>query len=485
MVGAGVSCSPRVGWVCWDSTVRICSGETRTRRQRRPVRPLVARRRPASFCICTWCASQLETFDPKPDAPEEIRGTFGTIETALPGVRICEHLPQIARMLDRTTVIRSMSHPFNIHSAAYTLTGVGEVDVPMELNPYDRRHWPYIGSVLEYLEERARRGAVPEVPRNMALPFQFSSRAPEFMRAGPYAAFLGAAYDPVWTEFEGEATRTVNRWRGNVDNAVRDPFYGISSDSRFLILRGGARARHDTRPARYAVQPAVAIRCGTTRPGGIRRRADPRSLPADGLLANDFAARADCARSRWRARVDRERYGMTLFGQATLAARRMIEAGSRLVTVFWDEFGPANTAWDTHFDHFSRLKDELLPGLDQAFSSLVLDLETRGMLDSTLVACISEHGRTLRLEQARGGGRGHWSQAYCGLFAGGGIKAGQVIGRTDKQAGLAVERPISPKDILRTIYHQLGVDPETLLHDRLGRPLPLVSGGELVREMLA
>jgi uncharacterized protein (DUF1501 family) len=145
----------------------------------------------------------------------------------------------------------------------------------------------------------------------------------------------------------------------------------------------------------------------------------------------------------------------------------------------------ANSAWDTHFDHFARLQDELLPGFDQAYSSLILDLEDRGMLDSTLVACVSEHGRTPRLEKARGGGRGHWSQAYCGLFAGGGIRAGQVVGRSDRQAGEVDDRPVSPKDILRTIYHQLGVDPEMLLHDRFGRPYPLVAGGDVVRELLA
>ncbi|HEV7224752.1 MAG TPA: DUF1501 domain-containing protein, partial [Pirellulales bacterium] len=161
------------------------------------------------------------------------------------------------------------------------------------------------------------------------------------------------------------------------------------------------------------------------------------------------------------------------------------EAGSRLVTVFWDEIVIANTAWDTHFDHFTRLKDELLPGLDQAFSALVLDLEARGMLDTTLVACISEHGRTPQISNSRGGGREHWSRAYGGLFAGGGARRGSVIGRTDKQAGDVVERPVSPKDILATLYHLLGVDPATMLEDRLGRPLPLVAEGRVVPELLA
>jgi arylsulfatase A-like enzyme len=130
------------------------------------------------------------------------------------------------------------------------------------------------------------------------------------------------------------------------------------------------------------------------------------------------------------------------------------------------------------------LKDELLPGLDAAFSSLVVDLEERGLLDDTLVACISEHGRTPKLDDVRGGGRGHWSRAYGGLFAGGGIARGKVIGRTDRDAGDVLERPVSPKDILATIYHQLGVDPDQMIADRLGRPLPLVPDGHVVRELL-
>ncbi len=181
----------------------------------------------------------------------------------------------------------------------------------------------------------------------------------------------------------------------------------------------------------------------------------------------------------------RDRYGMTLFGQGVLAARRLVEHGVRLVTVFWDEYQEANSAWDTHVQQYPRLKDSLLPGLDRAYPTLLQDLQTRGLLDETLVVCISEHGRTPKLNNAAGGGREHWSWAYCGLMAGAGVRQGYVHGSTDADAGFPRDHPVNPKDMLRTIYHLLGVDPHSELHDRLNRPLPLVAGGELSRDVLA
>src|SRR5205823_12160115 len=181
----------------------------------------------------------------------------------------------------------------------------------------------------------------------------------------------------------------------------------------------------------------------------------------------------------------RETYGMTIFGQAALAARRLVEAGSRFVSVFWDEYGLAGSGWDTHWEHYPRLKNELMPGLDMAFSGLIRDLDSRGMLDETLVLCLSEHGRTPTLQNVNGGGRDHWSRAYSCLFAGGGIARGRVVGKTDKHAGSVVERPVSPKDVLATVYHLLGIDPHTTLTDRTGKPVPLVAEGEVVADMLA
>ena len=162
-----------------------------------------------------------------------------------------------------------------------------------------------------------------------------------------------------------------------------------------------------------------------------------------------------------------------------------MEAGSKFVTVFWDEFGLAGSGWDTHWEHYPRMKNELMPGFDRGFSGLIADLDQRGMLDETLVLVLSEHGRTPKLQSAKGGGRDHWSQAYSAVLAGGGIARGRVVGKTDKIAGTVVERPISPKDVLATVYHLLGIDPETVLYDRTNRPVPLVQNASVVSEALA
>ncbi len=181
----------------------------------------------------------------------------------------------------------------------------------------------------------------------------------------------------------------------------------------------------------------------------------------------------------------RERYGMTLFGQSLLVARRLIEAGGRFVTVFWDEFASVNSGWDTHFQHYPRMKEQLLPGFDLAFSALVSELAERGLLDETLIVCITEHGRTPRLSAANGGGRDHWSQAYCSLLAGGGVRGGHVVGRTDAIAGSVTDQPVSPKDILATMLHLIGIDPRTIIHDRLNRPYLAAGEGEVIRDLLA
>ena len=135
-----------------------------------------------------------------------------------------------------------------------------------------------------------------------------------------------------------------------------------------------------------------------------------------------------------------------------------MEAGSRFVTVFWDEYGLAGSGWDTHWDHYPRMREELLPGLDRAWAGLIADLDSRGMLDDTLVLCVSEHGRTPHIQNVKGGGRDHWSQAYSSLFAGGGVARGRIVGKSDKIGGTVVDRPVSPKDILATLYHLLGID---------------------------
>jgi uncharacterized protein (DUF1501 family) len=220
-----------------------------------------------------------------------------------------------------------------------------------------------------------------------------------------------------------------------------------------------------------------ALEDSTRRSGIDRHRGMAYDLLSSEALRRAFDLGAEDSSTR-------ALYGMTLFGQAALLARRLVEAGGRFITVFWDEFGLAGTGWDTHWDHFPRMKDELLPGLDQTLSGLVQDLDRRGLLDETLVVLLSEHGRTPKLANVQGGGRDHWSRCYSVVMAGGGIKRGFVLGRSDKIAGDPVERQVSPKDILATIYHLLGIDPATTLTDQQGRPMALVPDGDVIGDIL-
>lgn len=433
-------------------------------------------------------AAQHELFDPKPDAPAEIRGDIGPIATAIPGVHISEHLPRLAAIADRVTLLRSMSHPYNIHSAAYTMTGVPFVDIPMELNPYDSRHWPFFGSVLDYLDHRAGRVATGDVPQNIGLPFQFSARCREFKRGGPFGGFLGRGFNPIWTEFEDEGDQTVLQWTGSKDEEIRDPYYSISPDSRLTLSRD-ARLRPeltlDRLDRRRALHQQLDDQLGAFDSAVAASNSDRFEQMAYSLLTSQKLREAlDVTREPMERR---ERYGMTLFGQSTLAGLRLLDAGSRLVTVVWDEYGPANSAWDTHYYHYERLRRELLPGLDAALSSLILDLEERGRLDETLVMCLTEHGRTPQLfTKERGVGREHWSHVYCNLLAGGGIKGGNVVGRSDKEGGYVAENPVSPKDVLCTLYHLMGIDAHaTTVPDAQGRPYPLVADGRVLHEALA
>src|SRR5262249_16445761 len=193
----------------------------------------------AKACILLYlygAHSQLETFDMKPDAPVEIRGELKPIRSALPGCDVCELLPNLAKVMDKVTVVRSMTHPYPIHGVAYALTGVPQIDIPMELNPRDGRHWPFIGSVVDYVTRQSSRGKRRPVPDNVALPFPFSSqRVGEVPRAGPYAAFLGSAFNPVWTEFQGEATRRVVKTLQEPQLDCREPYMGMRPQSRFEL----------------------------------------------------------------------------------------------------------------------------------------------------------------------------------------------------------------------------------------------------------
>lgn len=434
----------------------------------------------AKHCILLYlygAPSQLETFDMKPRAEAEVRGEMQPIPSNVPGLFVCEHLPETARVMDRVSVVRSMTHPYPIHGVAYATTGVPTIDVAAELNPYDVRHHPYFASVVQFLDQKRRNGRRAAVPQNVALPFPFSSkRSDQPLRAGPYAAYLGAAYNPLWTEFVGEGTKVITKSRaGGFSFTGPEPYLGCTPNSHFRIGATGALPHltldrlHRRRSllqqldtARRQLQTHAAV-----------SSFDQFQQAAFSLIDNPRVAEAlDVRRERDSIRRS---YGMTLFGQAALAARRLIEAGTRVVSVFWDEYGLAGDAWDTHANHFPRMKEQLLPGFDKAFAGLIRDLDARGLLDETLVMVLSEHGRTPKIDsKPAGAGRHHWSRAYSIVLAGGGIARGRVIGATDRHAADVADNPISPKDILATAYHLLGIAPHTTLPDRTNRPIPLV-----------
>jgi len=429
--------------------------------------------------------SQLEWVDPKPEAPAEIRGQFGVIPSSLPGCQVCDLFPNMSKVMDRTTVIRSLTHPYPLHGVAFALTGVPAIDVPLELSPHDSRHHPFFGSVVEYIQATTG-GRGSSVPSNIALPFRFSTqRIGEVFRSGPYAAFLGSQYDPLWADFRGKATKGITKTLRDMTFTEPDPYVGIADGSYFVV------------PNASQLQPELTLDRLNTRKTLVAQLNQnlPRlveSTTARAMTKHQEAALsllespklAEALDLRREGNETRALYGQSLFGQSCLAARRLVEAGSKVVTVFWDEYGLAGSGWDTHWNHFQRMKEELAPGFDIGWYGLITDLDRRGLLDDTLVVCTSEHGRTPKVTPGNGGGRDHWSRCYSPIVAGGGTARGRIVGASDKQAGDVADRPVSPKDLLATMYHLLGIDHHTLIHDRQGRPLPLVEGN-VIGEVLA
>lgn len=441
----------------------------------------------AKACILIYkygSPPQHETFDPKPDAPAEIQGEMKAIETNVRGVRIGEGLPRIARIMDRLTVVRSLTHPFALHGTVYATTGIPEVDTTIEAQPRNPRQWPYIGSIVDYVEEHRQQGAAGEIPRNVALPFVMGSKNEYPPLAGPYGATLGPRYDPVYTDFRAEGTGEAPEIRPG--RAFRDPLLGIRPTDR-LQLGGDTLDPRDMPAERLKLRHSLL-----TQLDGARRALDAHEQVRT-FTGQQQRAFSLLTSGKMHAALDftqepmpvREAYGMTLFGQSCLAARRLVEAGGKFVTVIWDAYGLNAGSWDTHHNHYGRLKQFLLPVFDQTFSALVLDLEARGLLDETLVLVISEHGRTPQIDpKPKGAGRHHWSRAYSQVYAGGGMGRGNLVGATDAEAGDVTETPISPKDVLATAFHLLGIDPTTNLPDSQGRPFPIAGTGVLRRELL-
>lgn len=428
---------------------------------------------------------QHETFDPKPLAPAEIQGEMKAISTAVPGVEICEGLPRTARLLGRLTVIRSLTHHLPFHHVHFAMSGIP--DAPKtEADPNDRSAWPSIGSVVDYLDQRRDGERLAEIPRHIAMPYVMYSRCQFRPLGGPYAGFLGSKYDPVWTDFPGKGTKEVPKSLANGGIDWLDPFAGVRPDDR-LQIAGPTSLGEGMSPQRLGIRRALMQQFNVAQ-RWLEAQQRVRDLDRHQQLAWSLIGSGKMAGAldvQKEPDAVRKRYGMNLFGQSLLAARRLLEAGGRFLTVFWDAYGHFTAAWDTHYQHFPRLKEYLLPVFDHSFTALIEDLDERGMLDETLVLCISEHGRTPKITTtAPGGGREHWSQVYSGVMAGGGIARGRVVGKSDAIGGEVAHTPVSPKDLLATSFHLMGIDPHTTIPDQQNRPVPIAGSGVVRPELI-
>jgi hypothetical protein len=401
--------------------------------------------------------SQLDMWDMKPRSPEEVRGTFRPISTPVAGIQICEHLPRMARIADRYTIIRSMSHNEADHLRAgyWVMTGGRLTRAITAFSGMDRNDHPHVGGVV------SRHLPAQKVPAFVTIPEFVSPRG--VPRPGQHAGFLGTGHDPYLIHSDP-----------NLPDYHPGPIYGsaelagdrIDSMRTLLTALEGASAYHD-----HTSSPAS---------DPLRERAFDIITSANVRQAFDL--------SRESAAV-RDRYGRHFFGQSTLVARRLIEAGVRLVQVNYirHDNGKGGQGYDSHSvppspAHLTWLRNELLPPTDAAFASLVEDLEDRGLLEETLVMMMGEFGRTPKFNSHAG--RDHWPNCYSLVMAGGGVRRGYVHGQSDRHAAEPTTDPVSPDDLLATVYHLLAIDTRATHYDLDNRPHVLCSG-QIVRELLS
>lgn len=415
--------------------------------------------------------SHIDMFDMKPKAPTEIRGEFGPIDTSLPGLQICEHLPLTAQTMHHSTLIRTHTHLYNTHSPYNLLTGYsGPVIVDNVAKPTDQ---PSIGAVMQYAGLRSR-----DVPSYVWMP-SHPGHSQSKHRAGPYGGFLGKTYDPLFTSyqarFEGETAGRNIRTDPPVPLAeptlsALDQLPDIALDR--LNRRRSLLEQFDQQATR--TKSALA----NSSFGGFQRQAF--DLLTSGKTRTAFDLSKEPAHHR-------ERYGRDLFGSCMLTARRLVEAGVKFVGVTTEssfDGGVGAGQWDTHSNNFRLLKNFNLPTLDRNYSALIEDLEERGLLDSTLVVLMGEMGRTPKVKKGSGG-RDHWTQCGFILLSGGGVKRGTVYGESDKQAAWPISGPVSSADHVATIYQLLGIDPHLMLQDALGRPIAAALHGQPVWDVIA
>lgn len=390
----------------------------------------------AKACIMLFLEggpSTIDMWDLKPEAPEEIRGPFRPIPTNVPGTFVGEHCPLSAKAADKYSVIRSYSHEDNGHVTGYYYVMTGRKarfrDGQNSRIPANVL-FPSIGSRVA--RELGLGGSVPSY---INLPSPMDAGGPGFY--GPeYAPFVIES-DPVQPDFE---VRDLQLPHGV--NSAR-----MSRRQRLLSGVEGLKSKGNGRAAEMSTyyQKAHDLITSPAARKAFDIHAEPESL--------------------------RKRYGYSTLGQCALLSRRLVEAGCRFI-------GVDNPGWDTHFDCFPSLKDDLVPQADRAFSALVTDLEERGMLDSTLVIMMGEMGRTPRVN--KNAGRDHWGKAQSVLIAGGGVRGGRVIGATDEHASEPIRDEVSIHDLHRTIFTLMGIDTDKTYYTPLGRPVPVLEGGKLI-----
>jgi hypothetical protein len=436
-MGLGFSDLLRLRAMAAENVVNVPSGHIPST----IARPKAIASQPTS-CILVWLdggPTHYETFDPKPDAPKEIRGEFNPIQTAVPGIHFSQELKQLAGIADKLAIVRSICHNQGNHGAGnhYMMTGAPP-RIPVGCGAFVSFH-PSLGSTVSYM----RREELGALPGYFSMPSMSRSGGPNFLGA-KYAPFV-VGDDPNREKFR-----------------VRDvALPGSLTEGRFENRRS-LRADLDT-----------LTRFGDPATGDPALSQDSYVQQGYDLVTSPQAQSAfDIGRES--ARV-RDRYGRNSLGQRALLARRLVEAGVPFITLY-------EGGWDHHTNLFPSLKKRL-PSFDQTIATLIQDLDERGLLDTTLVIVLGEFGRTPQIN--KDGGRDHWSSAMSVMFAGCGTPGGQVVGATDPRGYSAVERVLSPENFASTIYRKLGIEPNTILYTPQGRPTHLVSDPTPISELMA
>ena len=401
----------------------------------------------ARSCILLYLTGgppQHETWDPKPEASAEIRGAFGALRTRVDGLQAGELMPRLAALAHHCAVIRTVATDVNAHTGSgyWMLTGHPHKNRSGESTPPDPSDWPCLGAVVQSVTPRDR-----TLPGVVTLPEAIKNN-PGIVVAGQTPGFMGREHEPFLVEC--------------------DPHLPGAQIPGLTPLPGLQTVRLERRRRLLDSVNHVLDRAAA----GTEAVGDRWTEKAFDLLTADSARRAfaldeepDAARAR---------YGMHKFGQSCLLARRLVEAGVRLVTVHWprepNDFSIGNPVWDTHSDHNRRLKENLMPPMDQGVSALIEDLQARGLLDETLVVWMGEFGRTPKFNP--NGGRDHWGHVFPVMLCGGGILPGALLGESDRIGAYPESDRVEPAQIHATIHHCLGIPPGVQVYDALGRGFP-------------